>query len=166
MLSVSHSGRSWEYFITMLKECSFTINQMCWPVIIASALSQGSRDFTCALPFIAHWSTSPCVLWKTSEQKSECQYNWCICSSRRTPLTSCKLLPCCNSRTKGLTHWYVSKVWGTLSAAVKGNRWLMIFCWDNTLLMILRCMCFSFQCDFAICALFIIAFLLPCGFVT
>lgn len=42
----------------------------------------------------------------------------------------------------------------------------MIFCQDNTLLMILRCMCFPFQCDFAICALFIIALLLPCGFVT
>ena len=33
-------------------ESSATINQMCWPVIIASALSQGSRDFAGEPPLI------------------------------------------------------------------------------------------------------------------
>lgn len=133
----SHSGRPWEYFITMPGEGSTTINQMCWPVIIASALSRGSRDFTRELPLIGLWRTRPCVFWKTSEQKAECQFNWCVCVSRCTLPTSCKLVPGCNSRTKGLTHWYVhttmisycaSNVWRTLSAAVKGNGCLVILC--------------------------------------
>ncbi len=129
--SASCSSRPWEYFITMPGESSATINQMCWPVIIASALFQGSRDFTCELPLIGLWSTSPSVFWKTCEQKAECQFNWCVSGSRCTFHTSCKLVPGCNSRTKGLTHWYVHttiisysarNVWRTLSAAVERER--------------------------------------------
>lgn len=60
MLLCINSGRPWEYFITMPGESSATINQMCWPVIIAFALFQGSRDFTCELSLIGHRSTSPC----------------------------------------------------------------------------------------------------------
>lgn len=80
---------------------------MCWPVIIASALSRGSRDFTRELPLIGPGSAGPRVFWKTSEQKAECQFNWCVCGSRCTLLTGCKLVPGCSPRTKGLTRWYV-----------------------------------------------------------
>lgn len=107
MLLIISSGRPWEYFITMPGDSCTIINQMCWPVIIASALFQGSRDFTCELSLVGHRSTSPYVFWKTSEQKAECQFNWCVCGSRCTLLTSCKLVLECNSRTKGLTRWYV-----------------------------------------------------------
>lgn len=107
MLLTINSRRPWGYFITMPGDSCTIINQMCWPVIIASALFQGSRDFTCELSLVGHRSRSPYVFWKTSEQKAERRFNWCVCGSRCTLLTSCKLVLGCNSRTKGLTHWYV-----------------------------------------------------------
>lgn len=149
-LFASHSGRPWEFFITMPRGSGAPINQMCWPVIIASALSQGLGDFTRELPLIGLWSTSPCVFWKTSEQKAECQFNWCVCGCRCTLLTGRKLVPGCNSRTKGLTHWYVhtavisycaNSVWRTMSAGGATIQWYPV----RTVLMILKCMFLHFN---------------------
>lgn len=153
----SHSGRPWECFITMPGESSATINHTCCPVIIASALSLGSRDFTLELPLIGRWRTSPCVFWKTSEQKAKCQFNWPVCGSRCTLLTSCKLVPGCNSRTKGLTCWYVHTAMISYHAGNVWRCWLLLWkgtaawwCPVRTLLTILSCNALHFNVDTAV----------------
>lgn len=41
-----------EYFPAIPRDSRTTINEICWPVIITTALSQGSWDFTLELPLI------------------------------------------------------------------------------------------------------------------
>lgn len=73
----------WECFISTLGELCSTINQMCEPVIIAAAFMD--PGIFCCKPSLIGWrSRSPCAFWKTSEQKVECQFNWCVCGSSCT----------------------------------------------------------------------------------
>ena len=63
--------------------------------------------------------------WNTSEQKAECQFNWCVCGSGCTLLTRYKLVPGCDSRTRGLTHWYVHTSMIRYSGATSEERWML-----------------------------------------
>lgn len=69
--------------MSKLGEFCPTLNQMCWPVIITTSFKDPGI-FCHGLSLIGWRSASPCAFWKTTEQKVECQFNWCVCGSSCT----------------------------------------------------------------------------------